>query len=80
MTQKQQLVGRWLGIAHQIGSSMTCWVLTKSGKVIARSTVQHITTTDMAQPAIQKSVGIFDTAVSQCLADLNFQQVEHGVF
>jgi hypothetical protein len=63
MTQAQRLIGRWLGIAHQIGSNMTYWVLTKNGKVIAHSTVQHITTTDMAQPAIQDSVRVFDTAV-----------------
>jgi hypothetical protein len=66
MTQEQRLVGRWLGIAHRIGSNMTYWILTKNGKVIARSTVQHITMTDMAQPAIQQdSVRLFDTPVSQ---------------
>jgi hypothetical protein len=66
MTQEQRLVGRWLGIAHRIGSNMTYWILTKNGKVIARSTVQHITTADMAQPAIQQdSVRLFDTPVSQ---------------
>jgi hypothetical protein len=80
MTQAQRLIGRWLGIAHQIGSNMTYWVLTKNGKVIAHSTVQHITTTDMAQPAIQDLVRVFDTAVSQHLADMNFWQVEPGVF
>jgi hypothetical protein len=80
MTQAQRLVGRWLGIAHRIGSNMTYWILTKSGKVIARSTVQHITTTDMAQPAIQDSVRVFDTAVSQRFADANFQQAEPDVF
>jgi exo-beta-1,3-glucanase (GH17 family) len=62
MTQEQWLIGHWLGIAHRIGSNMTYWV-TKSGKVIEHSTVQHITTTDMAQPAIQDSVRVFDTAV-----------------
>jgi hypothetical protein len=66
MAQEQRLVGRWLGIAHRIGSNMTYWILTKNGKVIARSTVQHITTADMAQPAIQQdSVRLFDTPVSQ---------------
>jgi hypothetical protein len=34
----------------------------------------------MAQPAIQDSVRLFDTSVTQRLADTNFQQVEPDVF
>jgi hypothetical protein len=29
MTDDQRLIGRWLGIAHCIGSNMTYWILTK---------------------------------------------------
>ena len=43
MTDEQAKLGRWLGIAHRVGSDMTYWILTESGKVIARSTVQHVT-------------------------------------
>ena len=53
MTNEQARIGRWLGIAHRVGSDMTYWVLTESGRVIARSTVQHITISDMASNAIR---------------------------
>lgn len=33
MTDEQAALGRWLGIAHRVGSDMTYWILTESGKV-----------------------------------------------
>ena len=33
-------LGHWIGVAHDVGSPMTFWVLTASSKVIARSTQQ----------------------------------------
>jgi hypothetical protein len=73
MTYEQSKLGRWLGIAHRVGSNMTYWVLTESGKVIARSTVQHVTTTDMATGAIQARVQTFDSNLLTRLNDDNFQ-------
>jgi hypothetical protein len=60
MTDEQARIGRWLGIAHRVGSDMTYWILTKSGKLIARSTEQHITTTDMATDAMKNRTATFD--------------------
>jgi hypothetical protein len=80
MTNEQCLIGRWLGTAHQIGSNMTYWILMKSGHVIAWSTVQHVITSDMSQPAIQEQVKAFDTAIELRLADANFMQEEPGIF
>jgi hypothetical protein len=31
-------LGRWIGVAHNVGSPMTFWVLPMSCKVIAQST------------------------------------------
>jgi hypothetical protein len=62
MTEDQGKVGRWLGIAHRIGSDMTYWILTKGGKVIARSTVQHVTLSDMAKDAFETVVQDFESA------------------
>jgi Reverse transcriptase (RNA-dependent DNA polymerase) len=35
-------LGRWLGIAHDVGSSLTYWILKPNGKIIARSTVRPL--------------------------------------
>lgn len=36
-------IGRWLGVSHRVGTLMSFWVLTSSGKVISRTTVQRVT-------------------------------------
>jgi hypothetical protein len=51
---------------------MTYWVLTESGKVIARSTVQHITTTDMATDKMKNRVATFDANLLTRLDNENF--------
>jgi hypothetical protein len=80
MTEEQRLIGRWLGIAHRVGSEMTYWILTKSGRVIAHSTVQHISTTDMQQEAIQQLLEVFDTSITARFADEHFVVFEPGLF
>jgi hypothetical protein len=72
MTDEQARIGRWLGIAHRIGSEMTYWILTETGTVIARSTVQHITVSDMATDAIKTRVHAFDANLLTRLDDENF--------
>jgi Reverse transcriptase (RNA-dependent DNA polymerase) len=76
MTNEQARIGRWLGIAHRVGSDMTYWILTESGKVIARSTVQHITTSDIGTDAIRDRVSTFDATLLTHLSDENFH-IDH---
>ncbi|KAI2506538.1 Reverse transcriptase (RNA-dependent DNA polymerase) [Fragilaria crotonensis] len=73
MNNEQARIGRWLGIAHRVGSDMTYWILTRAGHVIARSTVQHITVTDMAIDAIRDQVSAFDNDLAIRMNDENFQ-------
>jgi hypothetical protein len=42
-TEEIRKLGKWLGVANRVGSALTYWVLTEAAKVIARSTVQHVT-------------------------------------
>jgi hypothetical protein len=73
MTDEQARIGRWLGISHRVGSDdMPYWILTESGQVIPRSTVQHITVSDMATAAMQARVQTFDSNLTERLADDNF--------
>jgi hypothetical protein len=36
-------LGRWLGVSHRVGSALCYWILASSGRVLARTTVQHTT-------------------------------------
>jgi hypothetical protein len=73
MASEQARLGRWLGIAHRVGSDMTYWILTDTGNVIARSTVQHVTVADMATDAMKTKVQLFEANLNARLDDTNFQ-------
>ena len=75
-TDEQPHLGHWLGIAHRIGSDLCYWVLTKAGKVIARTTVQHVTQQDMDDSGIRERIRQFKLIVGERLNDQNF--TDHG--
>jgi hypothetical protein len=80
MTEDQRLLGHWLGIAHRIGSNMTYSILTQSGRVIARLTVQHVKTTDLQQPTIQTKIEEFEEVIKATLSEDKFVIEEPGFF
>jgi hypothetical protein len=62
-------VGRWLGVAHRVGSNLCYWILTSAAKVVARTTVQHLTEIEMLGPVIKKRVFDYDHWVKHLLND-----------
>ncbi len=56
-------IGRWLGVAHEVGSAMCYWILTRTGKVVSRTTVQHLTDEDVAQEGIQQRITDYHTSI-----------------
>jgi len=65
-------LGRWLGVAHRVGGVLCYWVITKSGKVIARTTVQHVIRENFLQEEIKESINELDVALKERLDDANF--------
>ena len=63
----------WLGVAHRVGPCMCYWIYTASGKVIAESTIEHVTEDDLRQPGMKKQVDDFSSGVRDRLKDTNFQ-------
>ena len=77
-TDDQVHLGRWLGIAHRIGSDLCYWILTKSGKVVARTTVQHVVKDDLDKPEIVEKVKQFDLIVANRLDARDFTDDNGG--
>ena len=78
MTNNNVTFGRWLGISHKIGSDMCYWVLTVSGNVIARTTVQHVTCNEYLDPVMCEIIKTFDDLLKKRLDDTNFVNPEDG--
>ncbi len=71
-TDENIILGRWLGISHKIGSDMCYWILTVSGKIIARTTVQHVTREDLLDQHLGDKIKEFDKALEIRMDDTNF--------
>ncbi len=65
-------LARWLGVAHQVGSNLCYWFLLESGKVIARTTVQHIVRDNYLNDDGKRNIESFDRSVKEQLSDQNF--------
>ena len=53
-------VGKWIGLAIDIGSALTYKILKSNGRVVPRSTIRHLTHDDLKNPdhiAMTKAFG-----------------------
>lgn len=71
--KENRALGRWLGVSHRVGSDMCYWILTKTGQVIAETTVQHVIRDDLIDPDIKQEIDEFNAAVNERLDDTNFR-------
>lgn len=46
---QKQLLGRWCGVADNIGTGHTYYILTSNGKIVARSSITHLTDDNMVE-------------------------------
>ncbi len=62
-------LGRWIGVAHDVGQAMTFWILPKSCRVIARSSVQAVSEDDLALIETQTELAELDLAIDAKIGD-----------
>ena len=64
-----QKLGRWLGVAENIGSIMTYYILQSNGEVVARSTVWNITNLEKEIDSTKDVINAYDTELSRHFND-----------
>ena len=62
-------LGRWLRVVHKVGGLMSYWVLTINCTVIARMTVQRITSLEMQATHMKERTQAFDEATKAKIKD-----------
>ena len=65
-------------MAHKVGSLMSYWVLTVNSTVIARTTVQRVTSLEMQQVHMKERAQAFDEAVIAKIKDSDYVILEGG--
>ena len=62
-------LGRWLGVAHDVGTPLTYWVLKDNGQVIARSTVRPLLDDEIGDEVERTQRDEFDKMVKEKYGD-----------
>ncbi len=65
LTEDKAEIGRVLGIAHRVGSDLCYWVLTLTGKVITRMTIQWVVKDNYLLPMVKAKMEDFDIKVKE---------------
>ena len=68
----EQQLGRWLGVAENIGSIMTYYILKSNGETVARSTVWNITNLEKETDEVKTKFDAFDSELSRCIKNDEF--------
>ena len=64
----EQILCRWLGVAHRVGSQLCYYVLKQNGEVIARTTVQRVTNVEMTTREVKQRCDEFDKEIAERMA------------
>ncbi|MGH3054924.1 MAG: hypothetical protein ACRDL7_08105, partial [Gaiellaceae bacterium] len=74
-TEQRMVLGRWLGIAHDIGQAMSYWILKDTGRVIVRSTVRSLTDIEILDAGKQERMRTFTTNVHTFIGEFDSELV-----
>jgi len=67
--EDRELIGRFIGVAHNVGQALCYWILPKSGRPIARTTVRPITDAELQTNEVKQELASFDASINRRLGD-----------
>jgi hypothetical protein len=79
-TDYTQRLARWLGVSHRVGSDLSYWLITESGKIISKTSVEHVTRDDYLQADKKAEIDEFNQRQENSLDDANFAVEGEGEF
>jgi Reverse transcriptase (RNA-dependent DNA polymerase) len=72
VTDVQRRLARWLGVSHRVGSDLCYWLITDSGKIVSKTSVEHVIRDDYLNPETATQIDDFHSKLSTALHDDNF--------
>jgi len=71
-TDHTRRLARWLGVSHRVGLDLCYWLITDSGKIISKTSVEHVTRDDYLREDLKKEIEEFNERLEPCLSDENY--------
>ena len=68
-----EALGRWLGIAHDVGQAMTYYILKDNGEIVVRSSVRNLTDEELHDASECKKREEFNRAIKEHLGEYDEQ-------
>jgi hypothetical protein len=59
-------------MSHRVSSDLSYWLITESGKVISKTSVEHVTRDDYLQADKKLEIETFNEQLAASLDDANF--------
>lgn len=72
-------LGRWIGVAHDVGQAMCFWVLPESGRPMARSSVASLPEDDLKNPDIQVQLRELDQKIQEKIGNKVATEAEFDI-
>jgi Reverse transcriptase (RNA-dependent DNA polymerase) len=79
-TDYTRRLARWLGVSHRVGSDLSYWLITEGGKIISKTSVEHVTRDDYLQVDKKAEIDEFNERLEESLNDENFVVEGEGEF
>jgi len=67
--QTKRKIARWLGVAHRVGQALCYWILSNTGQVLARTSIQKLTDDELKSPLVLDETSQFDSMIKQKLGE-----------
>ena len=71
-------LGKWLGVSHRVGTMMSFWVITSTGKVLSRTTVQRVTNLELQLEENKTKCLAFTAALQERLGDDQLAELDEN--
>ncbi|KAG7369925.1 reverse transcriptase RNA-dependent DNA polymerase [Nitzschia inconspicua] len=71
-TDDPRRLAKWLGISHNVGSDMCYWLVTDSGKIVSKTSVERVVREDLLSEDSCKRIKDFEALIAERLKDENF--------
>ena len=71
-------LGKWLGASHRVGTMMSFWVITSTGKVLSRTTVQRVTNLELQLEENKTKCLAFTAALQERLGNDQLAELDEN--
>ena len=69
----------WIVVSRRLGSALCYQVLTENGKIIAHTTLQHVTRYEAENPEIQQSIRNYHMTMQSYIGTYEFMSYLNGI-